>query len=125
MGVTAEVPWCASKKENLALALQELLVGELDVPLRAFQGCTPMCANTTTGLKPPWEESSGPVMIIHCNFLYLLYSFISFIFFSSSFLCIYLLYLFICFINNFYFFLLKATLKTLKKRLKQPMRLLH
>ena len=35
--MTAEVPWCASKKENLALALQELLVGELDVPLRAFQ----------------------------------------------------------------------------------------
>ena len=35
--VTAEVPWCASKKENLALALLELLVGELDVPLRAFQ----------------------------------------------------------------------------------------
>ena len=35
--MTAEVPWCASKKENLALALLELLVGELDVPLRAFQ----------------------------------------------------------------------------------------
>jgi len=36
-------------------------------------------------------------------------------------LFVYLFY----FINNFYFFLLKATLKTLKKRLKQPMRLLH
>ena len=35
--VTAEVPWCASKKENLALALLELLVGEWAVPLRAFQ----------------------------------------------------------------------------------------
>ena len=35
--MTAEVPWCASKKENLALALLELLVGELVVPLRAFQ----------------------------------------------------------------------------------------
>merc|ERR1711874_802989 len=66
--VTAEVPWCASKKENLALALLELLVGELDVPLRAFQECTRMCASTTTGLKPPWEESSGPVMIIQKQF---------------------------------------------------------
>merc|ERR1719167_381033 len=55
--VTAEVPWCASKKENLALALLELLVGESAVPLRAFQGCTPMCASTTTGLKPPWEAT--------------------------------------------------------------------
>merc|ERR1712012_398342 len=81
--VTAEVPWCASKKENLDLALLELLVGELAVPLRAFQGCTPMCASTTTGLKPPWEESSGPVMIIQCNLLSLLYPFISFIFFCS------------------------------------------
>merc|ERR1712156_1333513 len=80
--MTAEVPWCASKKENLALALLELLVGELDVPLRAFQGCTPMCASTTTGLKPPWEESRGPVMIIQCNLLSLHFSFISFIFFA-------------------------------------------
>merc|ERR1711928_79658 len=70
--VTAEVPWCATKKENLDLALLELLFGELAVPLRAFQGCTRMCASTTTGLKPPWE----------------------------------------------------ATLKTLKKHLKPPMRLL-
>merc|ERR1712156_504660 len=79
--MTAEVPWCASKKENLDLALLELLVGELAVPLRVFQGCTQMCASTTTGLKPPWEESRGPVMIIQCNLMSSLYSFISFIFF--------------------------------------------
>merc|ERR1711973_921264 len=63
-----EVPWCASKKENLALALLELSVGVLAVLQRVFQECTPMCASTTTGLKPQWEESSGPVMIIQKQF---------------------------------------------------------
>merc|ERR1712012_723555 len=87
--VTAEVPWCASKKENLALALLELLVGEWAVPPRAFQGCTPMCASTTTGLKPPWEESSGPAIIIQCNLLsfhaFLYFHFILIVYFSLVF----------------------------------------
>merc|ERR1712173_13266 len=104
------VRWCASKKENLALALLELLVGEAAVPLRAFQGCTPMCASTTTGLKPPWEESRGPVMIIQCNLLSILYSFISFIFFFSCNNFTLIVY-FVFFIYNFCFYVFfKATL---------------
>merc|ERR1712200_315854 len=103
--VTALVPWCASKKENLALALLELLVGEWAVPLRAFQGCIPMCASTTTGLKPPWEESSGPVMMIQCNLLSILYSssfFIFFFYFSFVNFTLFISHLF-SFIYNFCF----------------------
>merc|ERR1712004_452153 len=98
------------------------------VPLRAFQGCTRMCASTTTGLKPPWEESRGPrpVMMIQCNLLSLLYPFISFIFYCNFYFHFNLLiYFSFVFFFIFFFFLLKATLKALKKRLKPPMRLLH
>merc|ERR1711934_1198265 len=56
--VTVEAHWSASKKVSLDLASPASSAGGSDVQLKEFLACTPMSENTTTGSKPPWEESS-------------------------------------------------------------------
>merc|ERR1712037_821674 len=55
--VTVEAHWSASRKVNLDLALPVSSAGGLVVQLKEFLVCTPMSENTTTGSKPPWEET--------------------------------------------------------------------